>query len=369
MRAVRFHAHGGPEVLVLEAAPDPEPRPGHVVVRVRACALNHLDLWQRRGLDRVTIPFPHISGADVAGDVTDAPGGEFPAGTRVFLQPGLSCGRCAACLAGHDNTCPRYDVLGYQSDGGYAEYVQVPAVNVVPLPASVSYVAAAAFPLTFLTAWHMLVTRARVVPGETVLVLAGGSGVGQAAIQVARLHGARVVATAGSPAKLERARELGAHEVIDHHASDIAAEVRRLTDKRGVDVVVEHVGQATWAKSVRSLAPGGRLVTCGNTTGLGGRHRPALPVLAAIEPARLLHGHQVRTAAGRAVPLRWPVPPAGRQRVAAVGRGRRAPPPGLGRRVRQTGAHAVAAELRRPALRLIHSPGCIMRPGRRHVRP
>lgn len=267
MRAVRFHAHGGPEVLVYEDAPDPEPRAGHVVVRVRACALNHLDLWQRRGLDRVTIPFPHISGADVAGDVVSAPGGEVAEGTRVFLQPGLSCGRCAACLAGHDNTCARYDVLGYQSDGGYAEYVRVPAVNVVPMPASVSYQAAAAFPLTFLTAWHMLVTRARVAAGETVLVLAAGSGVGQAAIQVARLHGARVIATAGSAAKLERARALGAHEVIDHHANDFAAEARRLTGKRGVEVVVEHVGQATWAKSVRALAPGGRLVTCGNTTG------------------------------------------------------------------------------------------------------
>lgn len=267
MRAVRFHAHGGPEVLRLEDAPDPVASPGHVVVRVRACALNHLDLWQRRGLDRVTLPFPHISGADVAGDVADAPGGEIPTGTRVFVQPGLSCGHCAACLAGRDNECPRYDVLGYQSDGGYAEYVRVPATNVVPIPDHVGYEAAAAFPLTFLTAWHMLVTRARVAPGETVLVLAAGSGVGQAAIQVALLHGARVIATAGAPDKLAKARALGPHEVIDHHASDIASEVRRLTGKRGVDVVVEHVGQATWAKSVRSLAPGGRLVTCGNTTG------------------------------------------------------------------------------------------------------
>ena len=267
MRAVRFHAHGGPEVLALETAPDPEPRTGQVVVRVHACALNHLDLWQRRGLDRVTIPFPHISGAEVSGDVAAAPGGEFAAGTRVLLQPGLSCGRCEACVGGRDNTCADYDVLGYRSDGGYAEYVQVPAVNVVPIPDSVSYVDAAAFPLTFLTAWHMLVTRARVAAGESVLVLAATSGVGQAAIQVARLHGARVIATAGSEVKLEHARALGAHDVIDHHATDIAVEVRRLTNRRGVDVVVEHVGQATWAKSVRSLAPGGRLVTCGNTTG------------------------------------------------------------------------------------------------------
>ena len=267
MRAARFHAHGGPDVLRYEEAPDPAAAPGQVVVRVRACALNHLDLYQRRGLERVTIPFPHISGADVSGEVADAPGGEFAAGTRVLLQPGLSCGRCAACLGGIDNMCARYDVLGYQSDGGYAELVRVPAVNVVPMPDHVSFVDAAAFPLTFLTAWHMLVGRAKVTAGETVLVLAGASGVGQAAIQLAKLFGARVIATAGSDAKRARARDLGADDVIDHYGADIATEARRLTGRRGVDIVVEHVGQATWAKSVRALAPGGRLVTCGNTTG------------------------------------------------------------------------------------------------------
>lgn len=267
MRAVRFHEHGGPEVLRLEDAPAPVPAAGSVVVRVRACALNHLDLWQRRGLDRVTIPFPHISGADVSGEVAEAPGGEFAPGTRVLLQPGLSCGRCAACLGGRDNMCARYDVLGYQSDGGYAELVRVPTANVVPIPDHVPFEAAAAFPLSFLTAWHMLVARAALTAGETVLVLAGTSGVGQAAIQVARLFGAHVIATAGTEAKLQRARELGAHEVINHYTSDIAADVRRLTAKRGVDVVVEHVGQATWGPSLRALARGGRLVTCGNTTG------------------------------------------------------------------------------------------------------
>jgi NADPH:quinone reductase-like Zn-dependent oxidoreductase len=267
MRAARFHAHGGPEVIAVETAPDPSPQPGQVLVRVRACALNHLDLWQRRGLERVTIPFPHISGADVAGEVVTAPGGELEPGTRVLLQPGLSCGRCAACLNGRDNECRRYDVLGNQSDGGYAELVVVPAANVVPIPDHVGFVAAAAFPLTFLTAWHMLATRAQVRPGETVLVVAGASGVGQAAVQVARLHGARVIATAGSDAKLERVRGLGADHVVHHHQQDVVAEVRRLTDKRGVDVVVEHVGQATWDRSVRSLAPSGRLVICGNTTG------------------------------------------------------------------------------------------------------
>jgi NADPH:quinone reductase-like Zn-dependent oxidoreductase len=271
VRAARFHAHGGPEVLTYEEAPDPEPRAGQVLVRVRACALNHLDLWQRRGLERVTIPFPHISGAEVAGEVAAAPGGEAAVGDRVLLQPGLSCGRCGACLGGRDNECPAYDVLGYQSDGGYAELVVVPSANLVAIPDHVSFVDAAAFPLTFLTAWHMLIARARVQPGETVLVLAGTSGVGQAAIQVARLYGARVIATAGTKAKLERARALGADEVINHHDDDLVAVVRRLTGKRGVDVVVEHVGQATWERSIKALARGGRLVTCGNTTGWDGR--------------------------------------------------------------------------------------------------
>jgi NADPH:quinone reductase-like Zn-dependent oxidoreductase len=264
MHAIRFHEHGGPEVLRYEEAPDPTCGPGEALVRVRACALNHLDLWQRRGLQKVTIPLPHISGSDVAGDVV---GGDGEVGQRVMLQPGLSCGRCAACLGGRDNECGRYDILGYRSDGGYAEIVKVPVRNLVPIPSSVSYVEAAAFPLTFVTAWHMLVTRAGVRPGDDVLVLAAGSGVGQAAIQVAALHGARVLATGGSAEKLEQARRLGAAEVIDHHAQDISAEVKRITNRRGVDIVVEHVGHATWESSLRSLAPGGRLVTCGATTG------------------------------------------------------------------------------------------------------
>lgn len=267
MRAARFHRHGGPEVLAVETMPDPVVGPGQVLVRVRACALNRLDLWQRRGLDRIAIPLPHVSGADVAGEVVAAPGDEVPAGTRVLLQPGLSCGRCAACLDGRDNECRRYDVLGYQSQGGYAELVAVPVANVVPIPDHVTFEAAAAFPLTFLTAWHMLLTRARLRAGDTVLVVAGTSGVGQAAIQIARLHGARVIATAGSAHKLARAAALGADAVVDHHQQDVVAEVRRLTDKRGVDVVIEHVGQATWDRSVRALAAGGRLVICGNTTG------------------------------------------------------------------------------------------------------
>ena len=264
MKAVRFHQHGGPDVLRYEEAPDPPMAPNQVLVRVRACALNHLDLWNRRGVVRLALP--HISGADVAGEVVESESG-VPVGTRVMVQPGLSCGRCRACLAGQDNMCPHYDVLGSQSDGGYAELVRVPVQNVIPLPDAIGFVEAAAFPLTFVTAWHMLVTKAAIRPGEDVLVLGAGSGVGQAAIQIAWLHGARVLATAGTDEKLARARELGATEVINHHAQDLPAEVRRATDNRGVDVVIEHVGTATWQRSLKCLARGGRLVTCGATTG------------------------------------------------------------------------------------------------------
>jgi len=191
-----------------------------------------------------------------------------PVGLRVMLQPGMSCGRCVACVSGRDNECPRYEVLGYLNHpGGYAELVKVPVQNLVPIPDDIDFVRAAAFPLTFLTPWHMLVTRAQLKRGEDVLVLAAGSGVGQAAIQIAFMHGARVFATAGTDAKLERARALGAVEVIHHHKQDIAEEIKRLTNRRGVDIVIEHVGEATWVKSVRSLARGGRLVTCGATTG------------------------------------------------------------------------------------------------------
>ena len=271
MKAVRFHQHGGPEVLCYEDAPEPDLAPGEVLVRVRACALNHLDLWARGGLRNVPIPMPHIVGSDVAGEIVGSNGADVATGRRVMLQPGISCGRCNACLSGVDNECQRYEVLGYVSHpGGYAEYVKVPVQNLISIPDEIDFVQAAAFPLTFLTAWHMLMTRARLKRGEDVLVLAAGSGVGQAAIQIAFLHGARVFATAGTDDKLARARALGAYEVIHHHRQDIAGEIKRLTNKRGVDVVIEHVGEATWAKSVRSLARGGRLVTCGATTGANG---------------------------------------------------------------------------------------------------
>src|SRR5712664_2468738 len=292
MKAVRFHAHGGPGVLRYEEAPDPDLAPGEVLVRVRACALNHLDIWARQGLRRVPIPMPHISGSDVAGEVIASAAPDVSLGRRVMLQPGVSCGRCAECLSGRDNECARYEVLGYRNHaGGYAELVKVPVQNLVPIPYEIDFVHAAAFPLTFLTAWHMLMTRARLQRGAAVLVLAAGSGVGQGAIQIAVLHGARVFATAGTGEKLERARALGAFEVIHHGTQDIAEEIKRLTNRRGVDVVIEHVGEATWAKSVRSLARGGRLVTCGATTGPNG----ALDLTALFAKQLTIHGSYMGT--------------------------------------------------------------------------
>ncbi len=273
MKAIVIHETGGPEVLKLENFPDPVPGHGEVLVRVRACALNHLDLWTRRGQAGRPVPLPHILGNDIAGEIAalGSPLEGLAVGQRVMLSPGTSCGRCAVCLSGEDSSCRQYRVLGYQLPGGYAEYVRCPAANVIPIPDSLPFEQAAAFPLVFLTAWRMLVTRARVRLGEDVLVWAAGSGVGSAAIQIAKLLGARVIATAGTDAKLERARALGADAVLNHRQDDVVAEVRRLTDKKGVEVVVEHVGEATWERSILALAHRGRLVTCGATTGARGR--------------------------------------------------------------------------------------------------
>jgi len=269
MKAIIFNEHGGPDVLRHTEVADPKIGPGEVLVRVRACALNHLDLWCRRGLPGVQIPFPHIPGSDISGEVAKV--GEMVSrvkvGQKVLLAPGLSCGQCPACLGGADNKCRKYTLIGYIVDGGCAEFVKVPEVNVIPIPGDLSFDEAAAVPLVFLTAWHMLIGRAAIQPGEDLLVLGAGSGVGSAAVQIGKVCGARVIATAGSDAKLERAKQLGADEVINHSKQKIADEIKRLTDRRGVDVVFEHVGTATWDASIGSLAAGGRLVTCGATTG------------------------------------------------------------------------------------------------------
>ena len=258
MKAVRFHEFGGPEVLKLEDVADVRPREDQVLVRVRACALNHLDLWIRKGLPGVKLP--HINGSDVAGEVVEV--GSYVSnvrrGMRVLLAPMTFCNHCAQCTAGQQSFC---------RDGGNAEYIAVPEVNVIPIPDTLSYEQAAGVPLVFLTAWHMLVSRARIKAADTVLVLGGGSGVGSAAIQICKMLGATVIATAGDEVKLQKSRELGADHTVHHYKQKIAEEVRRITSRAGVDIVFEHVGAATFDESVRSLRPGGTLVTCGATTG------------------------------------------------------------------------------------------------------
>jgi NADPH:quinone reductase-like Zn-dependent oxidoreductase len=267
MKAVRIHQFGGPEVLTYEDAPDPQPRKNEILVRVRACALNHLDLWVRKGLPGVKLP--HILGSDVAGEIVEV--GEyvtgFTAGQRVLLSPMQYCGHCGKCAAGLQNQCRQFSVLGNTVDGGNCELIAATAENTIPIPDSLDFNQAASVPLVFLTAWHMLVGRANVRPGQTVLVLGAGSGVGIAAIQIARLFRCRIITTAGSEAKLAKARELGADHVIDHYKQKISDEIRKITNKEGVDIVIEHVGAATWDESLKSLKSNGTLVTCGATTG------------------------------------------------------------------------------------------------------
>jgi NADPH:quinone reductase-like Zn-dependent oxidoreductase len=249
MKAVIFKQHGGPEVLEYADVPAPTIKANEVLVEVKACALNHLDVWARGGLPGIEIPLPHILGNDIAGVVREV--GHLVSwvrsGDEVMLHPGVSCGHCDECLSGRDNLCRDYDILGYRRSGGYAELVAAPAVNVIPKPQNLSWEEAAALPLVTVTAWHMLVTRAAVQPGEDVLVHAAGSGVGSIGIQIAKLRGARVIATASSDEKLAKAKELGADEVVNYSKEDWPKEIKRLTNRRGVDVVFEHTGAETWA--------------------------------------------------------------------------------------------------------------------------
>jgi NADPH:quinone reductase-like Zn-dependent oxidoreductase len=269
MKASIFHHHGGPEVLEYAEVPEPQVQANEVLVEVKACALNHLDIFVRNGLPGIEIPLPHILGSDIAGVVKDVGSlvSWVKAGDEVMIHPGVSCGHCDACLSGRDNLCREYDIIGYRRDGGYAQLVVVPGVNVFPKPSNLTWEDAAALPLVTVTAWHMLVTRANVQPGEDVLVHAAGSGVGSIAIQVAKLRGARVIATASSEEKLAKARSLGADDTVNYSIEEWPKEVRRLTSRRGVDVVVEHTGAATWPGSISSLKNNGRLVTCGATSG------------------------------------------------------------------------------------------------------
>ena len=269
MKAVVFHEHGGPEKLQYEDWPEPQVKPDEVLVRVKACALNHLDIWVRQGIPAYQIPLPHISGSDVSGQVerVGSLAKDVKVGQRVFVSPGLSCGECDECKAGRENLCPSFSVLGARTDGGYAEFVAVPGRNVIAIPGSLTFEQAAAFPLVTVTAWHMAVTLAGLRAGETALIMGAGSGVGSMAVQIAKYIGAKVITTVGSEDKVKRALVIGADEVINHTTGDVAKRVLELTGGRGVDVVIEHIGPQVWEPCLKSLAKSGRLVTCGATTG------------------------------------------------------------------------------------------------------
>ena len=269
MKAVLFRAHGGPDKLSYEDLPTPTIGPEEVLVRVKACALNHLDMWIREGNPAYPMPLPHVLGSDVAG-IVEQVGPHVDGvtvGQRVFLSPGISCWRCDACLAGRDNFCSPYGLLGAMVHGGYAEYVKVPVRNVLPIPENLSFEQAAAFPLVSVTASHMLFALAGLQHGETVLIMGAGSGVGSMVVQMAKLAGARVITTVGSDDKIPKAVILGADAVINHAREKVSERVKLLTEGRGVDVVIEHIGHEVWDSCLESLAKGGRLVTCGATTG------------------------------------------------------------------------------------------------------
>jgi len=272
MKAVLIRKHGGLEALEIADLPKPKADVGQVLLRVKAAGVNHLDTWVRRGMPGVTLPLPMILGSDAAGVIEEVGPGVLglKPGDRVFVSAGYSCMRCVECCSGWEPLCKDYGLLGEHTNGTQAEFIALAAANVLPLPDGLSFEEGAAFPLVFLTAWHMLVGRAQVRMGDDVLVQAGGGGVGTAAIQIARLHGARVIATVGSDDKVPRVKELGADEAINYRTTDFLEEVRRLTRKRGVDVVIDSVGQETWDRSLKSLARGGRLVTCGATSGYQG---------------------------------------------------------------------------------------------------
>lgn len=269
MKAVLFHKYGGTDQLVYEDCADPIAGDDEVVIKVKACSVNRLDLWIREGLSAYKTKLPHISGCDASG-IVEAVGKEvndIKVGDKVLVSPGLSCFKCDACIAGNDNLCETFKVFGAGTYGGYAEYTKAPANSIVQLPSSISFAQAAAFPLTFLTAYHMLVTRVDLRAGQEVLIISAGSGIGTAAVRIAKLLGARVIATVGSEEKVESAMLIGVDEVINYNEEDFAETVLELTDGRGVDVVFENVGPETWEKSIKCLSPNGKLVTCGATSG------------------------------------------------------------------------------------------------------
>ena len=266
MKSIRIHAHGGVEQLRIDDVEQPRPGPRQILMEVKAAALNHLDLWIRKGLPGLRLPL--TLGSDGSGVVKEV-GSEvtqFSVGDRVLAQPGYGCGSCQDCLGGRENYCPKYGIIGEHFDGVQAQFAVLDEAQVIHQPSNISFEEGAAIPLVYLTAWEMVVNKCAVKPTDTVLVVAASSGVGSAAVQIARAHGARVIATAGT-AKLEKARALGADFVLDHYKQNVAKEVKKITGGRGAEIVVDHAGSATWESSMRSLAKGGKLTLCGSTTG------------------------------------------------------------------------------------------------------
>ncbi len=323
MKAVLFREHGGPDVLRYEDVDDPTIGPTDVLLRVKGIGCNYNDIWARLGLPGVKFDLPHISGSDAAGEVVAVGPAvrDVKVGDDIMVHPSLACRQCEACTSGREYFCRSFKIWGFQTgpnDGAYAEIARIPAANAVPKPKRLSWEEAASMSLVLLTSWHMLVTRARIQPGQDVLVWGATSGIGVVAIQIAKLFNARVLAVAGTVEKLDVARSLGADEVINYKEQDVAAEVRRLTNKRGVDIVFEHTGSETWPTSVRSLTWGGTLVTCGNTTGheavtdlrflfnkqlnLLGCHQGSKAEL--LEAMRFVESGRIRPVVGAALPLR-----------------------------------------------------------------
>ncbi len=269
MKAIYYERHGGPEVLCLGERPDPAMRPGSVRIDIHASSLNHIDIFLRRGMPGIKIDLPHIPGCDAAGVVSEvAPGVmNVKVGDRVVMDPSISCGECEFCLRGDASLCVKYCLIGEMTSGTACEQIVVPALNAIPIPDSMSFEEAASIPLVFVTAWRMLITRGRLRAGEDILILGASAGVGIACIQIAKVAGARVFAAASSSEKLDLCRELGADVLIDTSREDFPRRIREETGKRGVDVAVDYVGRDTWVNSLKSLARGGRLLTCGATTG------------------------------------------------------------------------------------------------------
>ena len=269
MKAAVLHEHGGADKFSYEDHPDPSISDGEVLIKVKACSLNHVDIWMREGTGAYPVKLPRVIGVDGAGIVKEIGRGvsKVKTGDRVCTSVPVTCGVCRACLSGNDNLCTDVHMLGVQRDGTYAQYLGIPQRCVHSIPDELSFTDAAAIPTVFVTSWHMLVTRAHLQPGETVLIQAAGSGIGTAAVQIAKFLNARIIVTAGTDEKVQKALELGADEGINYKKKDFLEEVHKLTGGEGVDVVYEHVGPAVWDKSVQALKKGGRLVTCGATTG------------------------------------------------------------------------------------------------------